>query len=107
MTPTEIKNQIKRSASEPTALTLYDTAIDEIILNGVIYFGLEIKQVAPSFFNKRKTLSSNTHVFAWPSDCSSILNVRDLKTNAQDISGATNASLLWSQVQIMAFQMMI
>jgi len=92
MTPDEIKAQIKRSVSEPTSLPIYDTAIDEAVLNGVALLGLEIKQVAPSFFNKRKSLSSNTHVFPWPVDCSSILNVRDLRANAKDITGATNAS---------------
>jgi len=92
MTPLEIKDQIKRSVKEPTALTLYDTAIDEIVFNGVVFFGLKIKEVAPSFFTKRKSLSSDTHIFAWPDNCASILTVRDLKTTAKDITGATNAS---------------
>lgn len=92
MTPAEIKTQIKRNVKEPIVLTLYDDAIDEIILNGVTIFGFGIKEVAPSFFNKRISVSSNTHVFAWPSDCASILNVQDLKTNAKIITDATNAT---------------
>lgn len=91
MTSAEIRAKIRRGINEFAVLTCTDDTIDDVVLDGVAVFGLEIKQVAPLFFNKRKSLTSSTHVFASPSDCVSIINVRDLRTNAKTITGATNA----------------
>lgn len=92
MTAAEIRTKIRRGIREPKAIRVSNTIIDDIVLDGIIIFGMEIKAVASSFFNKRVSLTSNTHVFAWPSDCASILNVRDLRTNAKTITGASNAT---------------
>ncbi len=92
MTEEEIIIGIRRAIREPKAKTVSDTQMLAIILRGVMLLGTKIKTVAPSFFNKRISLSSNTHVFAWPSDCATILNVWDMETNAGDITGATNAT---------------
>ena len=92
MTEAEIRVAIRRIIREPRAKTVSNTQILAVILRGVTLLGLKIKEVAPAFFNKRTSLSSNTHVFAWPSDCASIINVWDMETNAGDITGATNTS---------------
>lgn len=68
------------------------TDITAMTLLGVLNLGQEIKSCAPSFFKGRKIISSNTHIFDWPSDCETIINVWDTLTNAVDISDATNAS---------------
>lgn len=92
MTADEIRTEIRRLIREPRPKTVSDTVIDSTVLRGTILLGSEIKIVEPAFFNKRVSLSSNTHVFSWPSDCSSILTVRDLKTTAKTITDVTNAS---------------
>jgi hypothetical protein len=74
--------QLQYSSTDITAMTLL----------GVLQFGQVIKSCAPSYFKGRKILSSYTHVFDWPSDCESIINVWDTLTNATTITGATNAS---------------
>jgi len=92
MTEAEIITIIRREIKEIRATSVNDTMITATILRGVTLLGLAIKKVAPSFFNKRISLSSNTHIFSWPSDCASILNVWDMEDNAGDITGATNAT---------------
>lgn len=92
MTATEIRDRVRRGMREPKARTVSDDTIDEVVLEGAIILGNEIKRVAPSFFNKRVSISSNTHVFPWPSDCVTFLNVRDLMTTAKTITGASNAT---------------
>jgi hypothetical protein len=61
-------------------------------LLGVLQLGTVIKSCAPTFYKGRAILSSYTHIFDWPSDCESIINVWDTLTNAVDITDATNAS---------------
>lgn len=92
MTSAEIRTLIRRAIREPKVKDLSNVIIDVVVLNGVTILGNEIKRVAPSFFNKRVSLASDSHVFAWPSDCVTVLNVRDLMTTAKDITGATNVS---------------
>jgi len=92
MTEAEIIAAIRRGIREPSPRTVNDTDISDVITRGLKILGLEIKQVDPSYFNKRKSLTSSTHVFSRPSDCVTVLNVWDLKTNAITITDATNAS---------------
>lgn len=92
MTAAEIRQAIRRGIREPRAVTVTNSQIDAVVLRGVIVLGLKIKATDESFFNKRTSLTSNTHVFSWPSDCMTILKVWDMEDNAGDITDATNAS---------------
>ena len=60
--------------------------ITAMTLQAVLHFGNLIENVAPDYFRGRRILSSNTHVFDWPSDCQRVLEVLDTKTNAVDIT---------------------
>ena len=92
MTAAEIRERVRRGMREPKARTTSNDIIDEVVLEGALVLGNEIKKVAPSFFNKRVSVSSNTHVFTWPSDCVTLLNVRNLMTTAKTVTGASNAT---------------
>jgi hypothetical protein len=92
MTEVEIIAAIRRGIREPSARTVSNDDISDVITRGIVVAGLEIKEIAPSFFNTRTSVSSDTHVFPWPTDCVTVLNVWDLKTNAATITAASNAS---------------
>lgn len=92
MTSDEITTQIRRGIREPNPVSVSNTQITAVALRGVLSLGQIIKEVDPSFFLKRAVLQSSYHVFNKPSDCLSIQNVWDTKTNATAITDATNAS---------------
>ena len=92
MTEDEIITQIRRGIREPNPESISNTDISSVIGRGVTTLGLLIKEAAPSYYTKQAVLSSTTHVFAWPSDCLSIRNVWDTRTNAVDVEAASNAS---------------
>lgn len=83
---------VRRAIREPLPVTVTDTEIAATTLRGVLSLGNKIKAVNPSHFVTRKSISSNTPVFARPSDCLTIRRVWDLGTNAITITGASNAS---------------
>lgn len=66
--------------------------ITAMTLLGVHDLGQTIKMVAPAYFRGRQLLTSYTHIFNWPSDCETVLNVFDTMTDATAISAATNAT---------------
>ena len=92
MTEAEIIAAIRRGIREPRPVSVNDTQISAVIVRAAIQLGLHIKQSDPSYFNKRVSVASNTHVFAWPTDCFSVLKVWDLGTTAGTITDASNAS---------------
>ena len=67
-----------------------DDEIAVMTLQGVNILGMQIKQNDSSFYNKRSSISSNTHVFTKPTDCESILRIWDMGTNALTVSGAAD-----------------
>lgn len=89
---TSITDAIRRGIREPSPRDVSDTDISAVVIRGVIYLGLKIKEIAPSFFFTRKSLQSpgNMFRFAWPDDCQSIVKVWDLGDNAIAISGAAD-----------------
>lgn len=81
---------VRRGIREPLVRTVSDSQIEAVTLRGVLVVGMEIKRVDPSFFYTRKVLTSNTHIFPYPSNCTTVLKVWDLKTNAIVITGAAD-----------------
>ena len=63
MTEAEIIAAIRRGIREPSPITVSDDDISDVITRGILVQGVEIKAVASSFFNKRVSVSSDTHVF--------------------------------------------
>ena len=92
MTEAEITAAIRRGIRDYSGRLVSDSDISDVITRGIKILGLEVKEIAPDWFNKRVSVSSDTHVFSFPSDCLTVLRVWDLKTNAKSVTGATNAS---------------
>ena len=92
MNQTEITAAVRRGIREPRPRTVSDADITSATLRAVLGLGMVVKGRDPSFFNKRVSVSSYTHIFPWPSDCLTVLNVWDLGTTAGTITDATNAS---------------
>ena len=82
----------RRGIREPKPVRVGDSEIEQMTLTGVLHFGLVIKKNDPSYFNTRKAIASNTHIFAWPSDALTILRVWDLGLSAIDITAASNTT---------------
>jgi len=96
MNQTEITKAIRRAIREPSPDTVTNTDIANVTVRGVQHFGLKIKELDPEFFNKHISISSNTNIFDWPSDCTTILKVWDMGTSAGDITGIATAGGLCS-----------
>lgn len=92
MTNAEAIALIRRGIREPRPETVRDTTITGVITQGVYFIGRKLKEKDPLFFTKRSSVSSNTHVFDWPSDCIGVQKVWDLGDTASTITDATNAS---------------
>jgi hypothetical protein len=69
---------------------LSSSDISAVLLRGVTVLGMMIKQVDPSYFLVRKSLTSLTHVFTKPTDCLRIEKIWDLGTNAGTVTGAAD-----------------
>ena len=91
MESADILKNIRRGIREPKPKTISDAEINKTILRAVSVLSLYIKERSPSFYAGRVSLTSYTHAFAWPSDCTSILNVWDMDTNANDITGTADS----------------
>jgi len=89
MLEAEILAGIRRGCRNPRLAT---SDLQAIILRGVTFLGLHIKQADPSYFLVRKSVSSLTHVFTKPSDCVRIEAVWDLGTTAKTITGAADSA---------------
>lgn len=87
-----IRAYVRKGIREPSARKVSNTDIDNTVLEGVKVLGLALKGKDTEFFNDRISVSSDTHVFAWPSDCAKIIHVWDMDGNADDVEAATNAS---------------
>lgn len=90
MTSAEIITATRLGIREPVPMDVADAEITVVSLRGVQLLGSKLKEGDPSFFNKRVSLSSYTHIFSWPSDCMQILKVWDLGTTAGTITGAAD-----------------
>jgi len=92
MTSAEATALIRRAIREPKPVKVSDDAITDVIGFAVDFLGEKIKQHAPDSLKSRKSITSTTHIFDYPSDCETLMDVWDLGTNAGTITGATNAT---------------
>jgi hypothetical protein len=92
MNLTQAIQRVRRGLREFSPTRVSDDEIESTINDAVVELGLKIEEVASSYFQKQASLSSDTFIFPWPSDCRKVLNVWDLGGNAGTITGATNAS---------------
>ena len=90
MDQTAITKLTRRGIREFKPKEVSDDEIEVMTLQGVNILGMQIKDLDSSFYNKRSSVSSNTHVFTKPTDCESILRIWDMRTNALTVSGAAN-----------------
>ena len=90
MDQTAITKLTRRGIREFKPKEVSDDEIEVMTLQGVNILGMQIKDLDSSFYNKRSSVSSNTHVFTKPTDCESILRIWDMRTNALTISGAAD-----------------
>ena len=83
----------RRGIREPRPVSggVDDDEITTMTIQGVNHFGMLIKRLDSSFYNKRKSISSNTHLFTKPSDCLSVLRVWDLNTNAISVTATADS----------------
>ena len=92
MDQAQITKWTRRGIREPVPVHVDDVEIVNMTLQGVLSLGNQISENDSSFYNKRVSIASNTHVFTKPSDNQSILRIWDLKTNAGTVTAASNAS---------------
>jgi len=90
MDQTAITKLTRRGIREFKPKEVSDDEIEVMTLQGVNILGMQIKDLDSSFYNKRSSISSNTHVFTKPTDCESILRIWDMRTNALTVSGAAD-----------------
>jgi hypothetical protein len=90
MTLDEILAAIAAGVRDPrghiTSAAMYTNALN----GGINIIGQLISKACPEFFNIRKSISSYTNAFAFPSDLIKATRVRDLQTNALSVTGAAN-----------------
>lgn len=91
-TVAEIKTAVRVQIQEFAPLNITQTTIEHLINSAVVLLWNKIKSVAPEYLTRRKSISSETNLFVWPSDCMSLLNIWDMRTTAGTITGATNAT---------------
>ncbi|HBJ75679.1 MAG TPA: hypothetical protein DDY86_09320 [Syntrophaceae bacterium] len=90
MNQAEITAAVRTGISEPKPRRVTDVQIASMTLRAVRLLGLRIKEKDPSYFNARKSLQSNTHVFSIPSACKKINNIWDYDGNAIAITATAN-----------------
>lgn len=90
MDQTEITAAVRRAIREQTQRRVTDAQITAVTLRAVTMLGLRVKEKDNSYFNERKSLTSNSNVFSWPSGCKKILKVFDYGGTAITISGAAD-----------------
>ena len=91
MDQTDITAAIRFAIREPSPRRVSDTDITNVTLRAARILGLRIKEKAPSFFAERKSLTSNSNVFAWPSACTKIVKIWDYGGSAGTITGAADS----------------
>lgn len=92
MTDGSIKSAIRRAIREPRVVKVSAAVLTHTVSEAVTVLGIKLKQHAPDSLKSRKTITSTTHIFDYPSDCDVLGNVWDLDTNAGTITGATAAT---------------
>lgn len=92
MTEAQIIAAVRRGARDVGVAQFSDDDVRDQILVAVQMLGLKIEEIDPSFFHRRQSLSSDTYVFAWPSDCAKVIAVWDMDGTAGDITDASNTS---------------
>jgi hypothetical protein len=90
MTSDEILAAIAAGVRDPRGHITSPTTYANALNNGINIIGQLISKACPEFFNIRKSISSYTNSFAFPSDLIKETRIRDLKTNAKSITGAAN-----------------
>jgi hypothetical protein len=92
MNQATITASVRRGIREPGVRTVTNADIEAMTLRGVTALGLEIKECEPSFFRKRAILQSNHYEFDFPSNCLTVEQVWDTRTNADAVEGASTAT---------------
>jgi hypothetical protein len=92
MTNQEIIDAVRRDIREPSPITIGDTEITELYTLGADHIWEALIRSDPTLGRERVSLTSNGHVFTIPSTCLQLSGVWDMKTNALDITDATNAT---------------
>lgn len=92
MTAAELRAAVRRDIREPSAITIGNDQIDDIIALGGDRIWEAMLIADPSKGKERVSLSSYTHVFSLPSDCCKIYKVWDMRTNADSVEAASNTS---------------
>lgn len=92
MTDAEIKASIRRGIREPKPVKVSASMLTDAVAEAVSLLGIRLKQHAPDSLKSRRSLTSTTHIFDYPSDCDVLLDVWDIGTNAGTITDATNAT---------------
>lgn len=92
MTDAEIKKNIRRGIKETSVVRVSTSMLTLAVSEGVNVLGMKLKKYAPDSLKIRKTVTSLTHVFDYPSDCDVLQDVWDLGTSAGTITAASNAT---------------
>ena len=92
MDQAQITKWTRRGIREFKPDRVSDTEIENMTLEGVLYFSLLLKSLDPSLFRTEKVIQASAagYIFDQPSDCLTIERLWDLKTTAFDISGAAD-----------------
>lgn len=90
MEQTEITAAIRRAIREPKPRTVSDADIVAVTLRAVTIIGIKIVERQPSYFYERESVSSETHVFPYPTGAKKIIKIWDYGGTAITITGAAD-----------------
>jgi hypothetical protein len=90
MTSDEILAAIEAGVRDPRGHITSPTTYNNALTNGINIIGQLIAKACPEYFNIRKSISSYTNSFAFPSDLNKETRIRDLKTNAKTVTLAAD-----------------
>lgn len=92
MTLAQMIAAVRRDIREPSAITVSDSQIEEILDLGAERVWEALVRADGTLGRTRESLQSDTHVFTIPSSVLILNDVWDMGTNASVITGATNTS---------------
>ena len=92
MTADQIRALVRRDIREPSAVTIGNTQIDDVVALGGDVLWAALVNADQTFGKDRVSLTSTTHVFDLPSNCMKIQEVSDMRTTADSVEAASNAS---------------
>ena len=90
MDQTAITAAVRIGIKEPNARRVSDTAIVAVTLRAARLLGLKIKEKDPSYYNERKSISSYSNVFSFPTGCKKVNKVWDYAGTVISITGAAD-----------------